>query len=477
MSNETGSRARQRIQALLDGGSFVEIGAGVTARSTDFNLTQKPTPSDGVITGYGVIDGGLVYVYSQDASVLGGSMGEMHAGKIVNLYKLAMKTGAPVIGLLDCAGLRLEEAADALHGFGQIYLAQTEASGVIPQITGIFGMCGGGMALIPALTDFTLMEEEGKLFVNSPNALAGNIDSKCDTASAAFQAEEAGLVDFAGSEEQVLAQMRRLFTLLPANNEDDMSYAECGDDLNRVIPDLASCVSDPALMLRRISDSQIYFEVKPDYGKDMVTALIQLGGSTVGAVANRSVLYDAQGNESEKYDGVLSARGARKAAEFIEFCDAFSIPVVSFTNVKNYKATKCSEANMAKAAAKMVYAFANATTPKVNVITGYAYGTAALAMNSKAIGADLVYAWPEAKVGMMDSKSAAKILYGDQGSEVIREKGQEYDRLQNSLEAAVRRGYVDTVFEPENTRKYLIGALEMLFSKRESRPDKKHGTV
>ena len=292
MSNETGSRARQRIQALLDGGSFVEIGAGVTARSTDFNLTQKPTPSDGVITGYGVIDGGLVYVYSQDASVLGGSMGEMHAGKIVNLYKLAMKTGAPVIGLLDCAGLRLEEAADALHGFGQIYLAQTEASGVIPQITGIFGMCGGGMALIPALTDFTLMEEEGKLFVNSPNALAGNIDSKCDTASAAFQAEEAGLVDFAGSEEQVLAQMRRLFTLLPANNEDDMSYAECGDDLNRVIPDLASCVSDPALMLPRISDSQIYFEVKPDYGKDMVTALIQLGGSTVGAVANRSVLYE-----------------------------------------------------------------------------------------------------------------------------------------------------------------------------------------
>ena len=186
MSNETGSRARQRIQALLDGGSFVEIGAGVTARSTDFNLTQKPTPSDGVITGYGVIDGGLVYVYSQDASVLGGSKGEMHAGKIVNLYKLAMKTGAPVIGLLDCAGLRLEEAADALHGFGQIYLAQTEASGVIPQITGIFGMCGGGMALIPALTDFTLMEEEGKLFVNSPNALAGNIDSKCDTASDCF---------------------------------------------------------------------------------------------------------------------------------------------------------------------------------------------------------------------------------------------------------------------------------------------------
>lgn len=477
MSNETQSRARQRIEALLDRGSFVEIGAGITARSTDFNLTQKLAPSDGVITGYGVIDGGLAYVYSQDASVLGGSVGEMHAGKIVSLYQLAMKTGAPVIGLLDCAGLRLEEAADALHGFGKIYRAQAEASGVIPQITGIFGMCGGGMALIPALTDFTLMEERGKLFVNSPNALAGNIDSKCDTSSAAFQGEEAGMVDFVGSEEELLAKMRGLVPLLPANNEDDMAYAECTDDLNRIIPDLAACVNDPALMLPRISDSQIYFEVKPNYGKDMVTALIQLGGSTVGAVANRSVLYSAEGEEIQKYDGVISARGARKAAEFINFCDAFSIPVVSFTNVKNYKATKCSEANIAKAAAKMVYAFASATTPKVNVITGYAYGTPALAMNSKSIGADLVFAWPDAKIGMMDSKSAAKILCGDQGSEAIREKAEEYEKLQNSLEAAVRRGYVDTVFEPENTRKYLIGALEMLFSKREIRLDKKHGTV
>ena len=477
MSNETQSQAMQRVCALLDEGSFVEIGAGVTARSTDFNLTQKQTPSDGVITGYGVIDGGLVYIYSQDASVLGGSVGEMHAGKIVNLYRLAMKTGAPVIGLLDCAGLRLEEAADALHGFGRIYMAQTEASGVIPQITGIFGMCGGGMAMIPALTDFTLMEKSGKLFVNSPNALEGNIDSKCDTASAAFQSEEAGLVDFTGSEGEVLSEIRRLVSMLPANNEDDMAYGECGDDLNRAIPDLAACSLDPILMLQRISDNQSYFEVKPAYGRDMVTALIRLGGYTVGAVANRSVLYDSEGGEAEKFDGALSARGAKKAAEFIRFCDAFSIPVVSFTNVKNYKATKCSEANMAKAVAKLVYAFADATTPKVNVITGFAYGSAALAMNSKAIGADLVYAWPEAKIGMMDSGAAAKILYADQGSQVIREKAEEYEKLQNSLDASLRRGYVDTLIHPEDTRKYLIGALEMLFSKREARPDKKHGTV
>ena len=205
------SKAIQRIESLLDEHSFVELGALVTSRSTDFNLNDRKAPSDGVVIGHGLIDDNLVFVFSQDASVLNGTIGEMHAKKILSVYDMAVKMGAPVIGLLDCAGLRLEEAADALHGFGQIYLAQTEASGVIPQITGIFGMCGGGMALIPALTDFTLMEEEGKLFVNSPNALAGNIDSKCDTASAAFQAEEAGLVDFAGSEEQVLAQMRRLF--------------------------------------------------------------------------------------------------------------------------------------------------------------------------------------------------------------------------------------------------------------------------
>ncbi len=477
MSNETQSQAMQRICSLLDQGSFVEIGAGVTARSTDFNLMNKQTPSDGVITGYGLVEGSPVYVYSQDASVLGGSVGEMHARKIVNLYKLAMKTGAPIMGLLDCAGLRLEEAADALHGFGEIYMAQTEASGVIPQITGIFGMCGGGMAMIPALTDFTLMEENSRLFVNSPNALAGNIDSKCDTASATFQSEEAGLVDYAGSEKSVLSEMRRLVSMLPANYQDDMAYGECADDLNRAIPDLEACRLDPALMLQRISDSQAYFEVKPAYGKDMVTALIKLNGYTVGAVANRSVLYGEDGAEAEKFEGALSARGAKKAAEFVEFCDAFSIPVVSFTNVKNYKATKCSEANMAKAVAKLIYAFASATTPKVNVITGYAYGTAALAMNSKAAGADLVYAWPEAKVGMMESGSAAKILYADQGSDVIREKAAEYEKLQNSLEASLRRGYVDAVVQPEDTRKYLIGAFEVLFSKREMRPDKKHGTV
>lgn len=478
MSNTTASSARQRIDSLLDANSFVEIGGQITARSTDFNLTAKETPSDGVITGYGVIDGNLVYVYSQDASVLGGTIGEMHAKKIVRLYETAMKTGAPVIGLVDCAGLRLQEATDALNGFGEIYMAMSDASGVVPQITALFGTCGGGMALIPALTDFTFMEEKNaKLFVNSPNAIAGNIDSKCDTSAAKFQSEETGLVDFVGTEADILAQMRALVTMLPANFEDDMTYEDSSDDLNRACANLENCMGDTAILLAQISDNGTFFESKKMYGTDMVTAFIKLNGTTVGAVANRSESYDAEGNVVFKCEPVLSARGAEKAAEFVEFCDAFSIPVLTITNVKGFKASKCSEKKMAKAVAKLTYVFANATTPKVNVITGAAYGSAYLAMNSKSCGADMVYAWSNAEIGMMDAKSAAKIMYEGTDAATINEKAAEYATLQNNVMSAARRGYVDTVIDAVDTRKYVIGAFEMLYTKRENRPDKKHGTV
>ena len=241
----TSSLARQRISSLLDENSFVEIGALVTARATDFNLKQTETPADGVITGYGVIDGNLVYIYSQDATVLNGSVGEMHAKKITNLYDLALKTGAPVIGLIDSAGLRHQEATDALNGFGEIYLKQSLASGVIPQITAIFGGCGGGLAIIPTLTDFTFMEEKkAKLFVNTPNSLAGNEISKCNTSDSSFQSSESGIVDVVGEETSILGQIRELISLLPANNEDDASFEECTDDLNRVCAELSNCVGD-----------------------------------------------------------------------------------------------------------------------------------------------------------------------------------------------------------------------------------------
>ena len=474
----TTSQASQRITALLDENSFVEIGRLVTARSTDFNLKQTETPSDGVITGYGVIGGNLVYVYSQDASVLNGSVGEMHAKKIANLYDLALKTGAPVIGLIDSAGLRLQEATDALNGFGEIYLKQVKASGVIPQITAVFGSCGGGLALIPTLTDFTFMEgSKAKLFVNSPNALDGNSVSKCDTAAAKFQSEEAGIVDVVADEASVLAQIRELVAMLPANNEDDMSFEECTDDLNRACAEIANCVGDTSIALSQIADNGIVFEVKREYAKDMVTGFIKLNGVTVGAVANRTEVYGEDGTVTEKFDAVLSAAGCDKAADFINFCDAFEIPVLSLTNVKGFKADKCNEKKIAKAAARLTYAFANATVPKVNVIIGQAYGSAYVAMNSKAIGADITMAWPDAQVGSMDAKLAAKIICDGQGADAIEECAKEYAALQTSASSAAKRGYVDQIVEPVDTRKYVIGAFEMLFTKREDRPAKKHGTV
>lgn len=478
MSNATQSLASTRITSLLDANSFVEIGKSVTARSTDFNMTEKKAPSDGVITGYGVIDGNLVYVYSQDASVLNGTVGEMHAKKISALYDLAIKTGAPVIGLVDCAGMRLQEATDALEAFGGIYFKQTMASGMIPQITAVFGTCGGGMAVVPALTDFTFIEaKKGKMFVNSPNALDGNYTEKCDTAAADYQSKETGLIDAVESEEEILAEIRQLVSLLPSNFEDNDSFAECTDDLNRACEDIAACAGDTSIALSRIADNGIFFETKRDYGKDVVTGFLRVNGMTVGAVANRTEVYDAEGEKTEEFDGTLSARGARKAAGFVKFCDAFDIPVLTLTNVTGFNATVCSEKVMAKSIGELVHAFASATVPKVNVIIGKAYGTAYVAMNSKSVGADIVYAWDNAEIGMMDASMAAKIMYPGSEASVINEKAAEYRELQSSVESAAARGYVDTVIAPADTRKYVIGAFEMLFTKREDRPAKKHGTV
>ena len=476
--NATENSASRRIATLLDEGSFVEIGGAVTARSTTFNLQEKAAPSDGVITGYGVIDGNLVYVYSQDADVLGGALGEMHAKKIARIYDMAMKMGAPVIGLIDCAGLRLQEATDALEAFGSLYHKQALASGVIPQVTAIFGMCGGGLAVVPGLTDFTFMEaKDGKLFVTSPNALEGNEISKCNTASAEYQSKTAGLVDGIGAEAEILGQIRDLVCMLPANNEDDMSYEECTDDLNRICADIANASEDTAIALAQIADNQILVETKKDYAKEMVTGFIRLNGMTVGVVANRSKVYNAEAEVEAEFDSVLTVDGCKKATDFVNFCDAFSIPVLTLTNVTGFAATVESEKNMASAVAKLTYVFANATVPKVNVIVGKAFGSAYVSMNSKSIGADLVYAWPTAEIGMMDAKLAAQIMYADADAETLNEKAAEYKELQSSPNSAAARGYVDAIIEPADTRKYVIGAFEMLFTKREDRPAKKHGTV
>jgi acetyl-CoA carboxylase carboxyltransferase component len=477
MSSTAQLSARERITSLLDDNSFVEVGAFVTKRSTDFNLQQNEAPADGVITGYGVIDGNPVYVFSQDASSMGGSVGEMHAKKITNIYDLALKVGAPVIGLIDSTGLRLQEATDALNGFGEIYLKQTMASGVIPQITAVFGNCGGGLAVMASLSDFSLMEgKKAKLFVNSPNALAGNNKEKCDTAQAAYQAK-AGVVDYVGdSEADVLAQIRNLINILPSNNEDDASFDECMDDLNRLLPMMVSEVNDSKKALIDISDNNFFFEIKPDYAKEMVTGFIRLNGVTVGAVANRTEVTDDAGKVTVKFDGSLTTAGCYKAESFVNICDAYNIPILTLTNVNGFKATVEEEKGIAIASAKLTYAFANATVPKVNVIIGKAFGSAYVTMNSKHIGADMVFALPGAQIGMMDAELAAQIMYDGQDLSVQKEKAAEYAALQSSAEAAAKRGYVDSIIEPEAVRKHVIYSFEMLFTKRETRPAKKHGT-
>lgn len=473
--SKTTLSARERIEHLLDGASFVEIGGYVTSRSTDFNLNPQETPGDGVITGYGVIDGNLVYVYSQDVKVLGGSIGEMNAKKITNIYDLAMKVGAPVIGMIDCAGLRLQEAVDALSGFGTVFAKQALASGVIPQLTAIFGTCGGGSALIPTLTDITVLEKEkGRLFVNSPNALEGNKVSALDTANASFQGENNSQIDIvAEGEEEVISYLRKLVTILPACFDDDASYEECNDDLNRIIPELNDLAHDARSIFSHISDDNFFLELKKEYAKDMVIGFARLNGVTVGCI----------GNQAAESKGVLTTKGANKAAEFVDFCDAFNIPILTITNTTGFKATIHEEKTIAKASAKLTYAYANAIVPKVTLVTGDAFGTAYIAMNSKSIGADIVYAWPNARIGMMDPEQAVRIMYADEISRAedkmafIAEKTACYDELQSSALSAARRGYVDDIIEPDATRKRVIAAMEMLFTKREDRPAKRHGTV
>ena len=476
MSNS--SLAGKRVASLLDENSFVEIGASITARSTDFNMEPKEAVADGVVTGYGLIDGKLVYVYSQDSSVLGGSVGEMHAKKIVGLYNLALKVGAPVIGLIDSAGLRLNEACDALAAFGRIYKAQAMASGVIPQITAVFGNCGGGLSLFTGMTDFTFMEKgAAKLFVNSPNALCGNYEEKMDTASAEFQADEAGNVDVVTSEAEIYGEIRSLVSLLPSNNDEFGAVSDCEDDLNRATADVANCVGDTAIALSMIADDNSYFEVKSGFGKEITTGFIRLNGQTIGCVANRCESYDDEGNKVWEKDPVLSVDGATKAADFVNFCDSFDIPVLTLTNVTGYDADVCGEKRIAKAVSKLAFAYANATVAKVNVVIGKAFGTAGVVMNSKTLGADLSIAWDSAKIGMMDADLAAKVIFDGKSPEEIANGAKEYDKLQNSVDSAARRGYVDQVIAAADTRKYLIGAFEMLYTKREDRPSKKHGTV
>lgn len=458
MENKSKGKAVERIYALLDERSFVEIGQAVTARSTDFQLDKVETPSDGVVTGYGLINGCPVYVYSQDAQVLGGSIGEMHARKIVNLYDLAIKTGVPVIGMIDCAGIRLQESTDALHAFGMIYKKQAEASGVILQISAIFGNCGGGLSVFTTLTDFTLMEEKGQLFVNAPNAIEGNRKEVLNSASAVFQSKEAGTVDFVGNETEVFEEIRKLTQIFPSNYKDQSKVIDCVDDLNRLCENISA--GNGKEILIQIADQNEFVELKKDYGNDMAIGFIRLNGETIGCIANK--------------EERISAQGAKKAASFVKLCDAFGIGILTVTDTVGFVAEIEQEKELSQAIGVMTGAFVQATVPKVNVISKKVFGSAYVSMNSKSIGADFVYAWSDAKIGMMEADMAVKIMYPGANADVLKEKAKEYEELQSDVYTAARRGYVDTVIDPAETRKYVIGAFEMLYTKREMQIPKKH---
>lgn len=472
----SGKAARERISMVLDPLSFVEIGAFVNHRSTDFNMVSQDMPADGVVTGYGTIQGRLVYVYSQDASVMGGAVGEMHARKIAKLYEKALEMGAPVIGILDSAGLRLQELTDALEGYGAIYQVKAKASGVIPQITVVAGMCAGGETLLPGMSDFTFMlEKQSKVFVSSPNAMEKGTKEE-DIAGAKVHGAKSGMADFVCEDEaDCFAKVRTLVDLLPANNAEDAPVYEDMDDLNRVSEVLDSIVPedgegfDVRGVIGELADNAIFVETKADFAPGMVTGFVRLNGGTVGVVANNSAVED----------GILTIAGCRKAAGFVAFCDAFSIPILTLTDTAGFAAGVQEEnGGLADAVSKMTFAFASATAPKINVILRKAYGSAYVTMNSKHIGADVVYAWPTADISVMNSVSAARIMFAkdvEAGAD-LSEKAADFEVL-SSPYAAASRGYIDDIIEPALTRKHLLVALGMLISKRQEGPAKKHGTI
>ena len=466
MKNILKNSAFARIHSLLDENSFVEIGAEITARSTDFHLYKEELPKDGVITGYGQINGRLVYVYSQDSSVLGGAIGEMHSRKITRLYDMALKMGAPIIGILDSSGVRLQESMDALAGLGEIYQKQAIASGIIPQYALIMGNCGGGLSMIPALCDFTFIEEtNGSLFLQSPNAIPSNHRDICDTTRATWKSTNSQSIDFIGKEEDLYLEVRRFIDMLPSNNRYDIFQEEfCEDDPNRDFESLEA--KDPSILLTELADYHVFVETKKETTKEMVTGFLQLNGMTIGCIANRTT--------SEGSTASLTALGAKKAGDFLTFCDAFHIPILTLTNVSGFQPSFESEVLTAANCASFVSSYSFATVPKVTLILEEAFGSASLIMGSKSLGTDLVYAWKDARIGSMDGEKMANILYKGESKKIIKEKAAEYEQTHASARAAAAHGHLDRIIDPIDTRKYLISAFDMLASKRDVRMDKKH---
>ncbi len=444
------SQALSRIESILDDASFVELQALVTARSTDFGESEQ-APSDGVVIGHGQIDGDLVFIYAQDPSVKNGSIGEMHAKKILSVYDMARKVGAPVIGLLDSTGIRLTESVDALEAVAAIVKKASDCKGEIPEITAVYGTCGGGLSVLASVSDFTFMTKDSRLFVNSPDTIPGNSKEKCDTASAEFQASSTGVVDDYGTEAEVAEAIRSLISVLPSSDrEGGRLEEEYTDDLNRAAEGIADKRTDIAAFATEIGDSREFVETKKHFAPTMVTGFIRLGGQTVGVVGNSAC------KEGRFF---LTADGVYKAADFVNYCDSMSIPVLSLINAEGYQKSVEAEKSLPGALAALAYAFAEAETPKVSVYLTKAVGTSFLFMDAKSLGADLVFAYSDTEIASMAPADAAKLLSKD-GLDAAT-----FEEKECGAANAARRGYVDRLLTFPDTRKYLISAFDMLATK------------
>ncbi len=476
--------ARERILYLLDEGSFVEVDAYVKHRCTEFDMASVEAPADGVVTGYGTVDGRLIYVYSQDFTVIGGSLGEMNAKKICKIQDMAIKMGAPIIALCDSGGARIQEGIAGLAGFGEIFTRNVLSSGVVPQITAIMGPCAGGASYSPALGDFVFMVEgTSEMFVTGPSVISAITGEKItmeELGGASAHSQKSGVAHFTAPDDKAcLDEIKKLLSFLPSNNLEESPYVNTGDEINRVsqtltniIPDDSNKAYDVKTVISQIVDGGEFMEVQKEWAKNIVVGFARMNGSTVGIIANQPMVKA----------GALDVDSGDKAARFIRFCDAFSISLVTLTDVPGFFPGLEQEHNgIIRHGAKLLYAYAEATVPKVNVIMRKAYGGAYIAMSSKQLGADAVFAWPTAEIAVMGPEGAANIIFKNEIANSAdpvatrQEKITEYkEKFANPFEAA-KYGFIDDIIEPDSTRPRIIAALEMLASKRETRPNKKHG--
>jgi acetyl-CoA carboxylase carboxyltransferase component len=478
--------ARERLDLLLDPGTFNELDMFATHRSSDFGLADQRFLGDGVVTGYGKIGGRLVYVFSQDFTVFGGSLSEAHAEKICKIMDLALKNGAPVIGLNDSGGARIQEGVVSLGAYADIFLRNTLASGVIPQISAIMGPCAGGAVYSPAITDFIFMVEgTSHMFVTGPNVIktVTHEDVTFDElGGAAVHNSISGVAHFSSPNEPTcLAGVRTLFSYIPSNNVDDPPFAATEDPADRadealddIIPDSPNQPYDMHTVIGHIVDDGTFFEVQPDYARNILVGFARLGGRSVGIVAQQPAVLA----------GVLDINAADKAARFVRFCDCFNVPIVTFEDVPGFLPGVGQEhGGIIRHGAKLLFAYCEATVPKVTVITRKAYGGAYDVMSSKHVRGDINYAWPTAEIAVMGVDGAVNIIFKDEIDKATdpearrKELVADYQAKFANPYIAAARGYIDEVIEPHETRAKLISALEMLKNKRDSNPPKKHGNI